>query len=409
MQRGFGRSPTFLVGTERQRHNLEQLHRREQHLAEQYQKNKPLCFVSGTYQQTHPAKAQSGHIDADVTLVSPMLLGVADGVSQIAEYGLDPSKLPKQLLKACETLAIEQLVPDGMKMKEGAYAGPAALMKQAFLNTEALGSTTALLAILDNNTTIHGKPHPMLAVLSVGDCEILVLRWSPGDMNDPVPGLKAIFHTEMQRIEGHAQCPLQIARVDDRIDPNFDERIPLEVIEHGGALHCVSIYEGDIVLMGSDGVFDNLFLDEVVDICNEIIVRDPTGKFEPTEQALLQEAAIRVVEACHNKTRPDRFGQYQDTPIGRGGKRDDTCCVVSEVVEWTKARSDAWQRRMSQRRWHSLLTCGGSFDESDAVLGDEEEDVEYRCSALNRTRSSENDQDDYSDEEEDSPRRCTIS
>ncbi|CAK0839762.1 unnamed protein product, partial [Prorocentrum cordatum] len=44
MQRGLGRSPTFLVGTDRQRYNLQQLQRREQHLAEQLQKSKPLCF-----------------------------------------------------------------------------------------------------------------------------------------------------------------------------------------------------------------------------------------------------------------------------------------------------------------------------------------------------------------------------
>ena len=30
-------------------------------------------------------------------------------------------------------------------------------------------------------------------------------------------------HTEMQRIDGHAQTPLQLARVDERIDPDFHE------------------------------------------------------------------------------------------------------------------------------------------------------------------------------------------
>merc|ERR1719215_1995452 len=105
---GLGRSPTFLVNSQTQQYNLEQLKRREQHLAEQYQKGKPLSFNAGAYQKTHPQKAaKPGHIDADVTLVSPMLIGVADGVSQIAEYGLDPSELPKELLKACEELVMK--------------------------------------------------------------------------------------------------------------------------------------------------------------------------------------------------------------------------------------------------------------------------------------------------------------
>mmetsp|Transcript_16056 Transcript_16056/g.44173 ORF Transcript_16056/g.44173 Transcript_16056/m.44173 type:complete len:399 (-) Transcript_16056:103-1299(-) len=358
MDRGLGRSPTFLVGCERQRYNLDQLQRREQHLAEQYQKNKPLCYSANAYQKTHPQKAAEGHRDADVTLVSPMLLGVADGVSQIEEYGLDASELPRELLKACEELAMSQLIPDRMNSVEGAYMGPIPLMREAYEATEALGSTTALLAILDNSTRIHGKLHPMIAVLSIGDCELLILRRLMGFESQ----LEPVFHTEMQRIDGHAQCPLQICRIDDRLDEEFDESIPIEVIERGSAVHCVSAYEGDIVIMGSDGVFDNLFLDEVVSICNEMIPpAAPGGKFVATKQALLGEVARRIVEECHAKTKAGRGGVYPDTPIGKGGKRDDTCCVVGEVVEWTAEQGEYWTRVRRQRKWRSLLTCGGSL------------------------------------------------
>ena len=37
-----------------------------------------------------------------------------------------------------------------------------------------------------------------------------------------------------------------------RIDPNFHEGLTIEVIERGSAVHCVSAYEGDVVIMGSD-------------------------------------------------------------------------------------------------------------------------------------------------------------
>merc|ERR1712194_1008887 len=167
----------------------------------------------------------------------------------------------------------------------GAYKGPIPLMREAFESTDALGSTTALLAVLDNSTIIHGKMHPMIAVCSIGDCEVLVLRHITSHYGGS--SLEAVFQTEMQRIDGNAQCPLQICRIDDSIDPDFDERIPLEVIERGSAVHCISAYEGDIVVMGSDGVFDNLFLDEVVDICNDFLVRDIGSKFIPTEKAIL--------------------------------------------------------------------------------------------------------------------------
>ena len=47
----------------------------------------------------------------------------------------------------------------------------------------------------------------------------------------------------MQRIDGHAQSPLQLARVDETIDPDFTEDVAIEVIERGSAVHCVSAYE----------------------------------------------------------------------------------------------------------------------------------------------------------------------
>merc|ERR1719329_672382 len=138
-------------------------------------------------------------------------------------------------------------------------------MKDAYESTDCLGSTTVLTAIMDNSTKIHGKLHPMIAVCSIGDCEILVLRRNQDGL------LSTAFHTEMQRVDGNAQCPLQLARVDDSIDPNFDEASMVEVIERGSAVHCVSAYEGDIVILGTDGVFDNLFVDEIVAICDEML------------------------------------------------------------------------------------------------------------------------------------------
>mmetsp|Transcript_127027 Transcript_127027/g.283110 ORF Transcript_127027/g.283110 Transcript_127027/m.283110 type:complete len:400 (-) Transcript_127027:78-1277(-) len=398
MDRAIGRSPTFFVGSEQQRQNLDQLQRREQHLAEQYQKNKPLSFVAGAYQKTHPLKAAQGHRDADVTLVSPMLLGVADGVSQIEEYGIDASELPKELLKACEEQASVQLIPDQNGVLEGEYRGPIPMMREAYETTEALGSTTVLLTILDNSTRIHGKLHPMIAVLSIGDCEILILRRLQG-LHEKYD---TVFHTEMQRIEGNAQCPLQVCRIDERHDEHFDESVALEVIERGSAVHCVSAYEGDIVVMGSDGVFDNLFLDEIVEVINEMLPPgSAAGKFEPTDASILTQAATRIVELCHTKTQVGKDGQYPDAPIGRGGKRDDTCCVVGEVMEWTEAQSEVWSRIRRQRQWQGLLSWPGGgglhacFENARDVRDkDDFEDVVSRSM--------------YSDGEDNDEQKCCI-
>lgn len=351
MADGMLRSPTFLVGAERQRKNLDEFQRREQQLAEAYHKNKPLCFNASSFQKTHPVKAQKGHNDADACLTAPLVLGVADGVSQIEEFGIDASLLPNELLKVVQQLGMHQLIPGAKLPTADTYRGPVSMLRRAFQATEHLGSLTVVLAVMDNSTRIHGKLHPMIAIITVGDCELVVLRRVHGSRSP----LELVCHTEMQRIDGHAQTPLQLARVDDRIDPDFSEELTLEVIERGSAVHCVSAYEGDIVIMGSDGVFDNLYLDEIMEPANNML--PPHAGTYPA--AALHALSQRIVELCHAKTRPMPNGLLPDAPIGRGGKKDDTSCVVAEVIEWTKDLQKLWTPKPMPSTWPSWLRSLG--------------------------------------------------
>jgi len=301
-------------------------------------------------------------MDADATLCSPMLVAVADGVSQIEEFGIDASELPSELLSAVETLAEYQLLP-GLATEP--YLGPINMIQDAWEATESFGSTTVLTAAIDNSTKIHGKLHPMIAVCSIGDCEILILRTGIDGRR------RVIFRTEMQRINGDRQSPLQLARVDETVDPNFDPNVANEVIEDGSAVHCVSAVEGDIVVAGSDGVFDNLFVDEIVNICEDMIPNQSldVARFQPVDEQLLTEVARQIVLASHAKTQPF-LGKYPETPIGLGGKIDDTSCVVAQVVEWTEAYSHAWTQIRSERRWRSRLSCCDGMqpiDEEDSA------------------------------------------
>jgi len=344
------RCPTFLVNGDRQRQTMKSLVKREQHFTEQYQKNRPLCFNAKAFQKSHPEKSMRGDPDADATLCSPMLVAVADGVSQIEEFGIDASELPNDLLHAVEELAVAQLLP-GQETDD--YTGPINLLKDAYENTTSLGSTTILAAIMDNSTKIHGKLHPMIAVCSVGDCQMIVLRRSFDGT------FTLAFQTEMQRIDGHAQSPLQVARVDASVDPSFDESLAIEVIENGSAVHCVSAFMGDIVIAGSDGVFDNLFIEEISDICQHMIPHEKTGqKFQIIDRHLLGEVARCIVKEAHAKTETMN-GRPRNTPIGPGGKTDDTSVVVAQVVEWMEDYGEAWSEMRNKRWWTNAFRCGG--------------------------------------------------
>ncbi|CAJ1342899.1 unnamed protein product [Effrenium voratum] len=208
----------------------------------------------------------------------------------------------------------------------------------------------------------------------------------------------------MQRIDGHSQTPLQLARVDDRVDPDFDEELALEVIERGSAVHCVSAYEGDIIVLGSDGIFDNLYLEEIVEIVNETLPMPKPGPFVATQPVLLSQLARRLVDEAHAKSEVGPQG-LPDTPIGLGGKMDDTSVVVGEVVEWTKAHSEVWAQVRKQSQWRGL-TCGAMTTCRSCRPGEDsgsEHELDISNERGDRFRSSSMSVDESDDEG-----RCAV-
>merc|ERR1712190_564736 len=99
---------------------------------------------------------------------------------------------------------------------------------------------------------------------------------------------------------------------------------------------------------GSDGIFDNLFLDEISDLCNKML---PASQPLPTPTTQLSQLGKCMVDAAHRKSKRGLGGQLSEAPIGRGGKMDDTSVVVAEVVEWTEC-----------------LDCGTHISSSEALL-----------------------------------------
>lgn len=291
---------------------------------QEYQKTRPLCFSARTYQKSHPEKLQMGYRDADATLISPLLLGVADGVSQLEDYGMDASELPVELLQKCEELANARLFDDRPSDVE--------LLKTAYLATRSLGSTTVLLAAMDNAARSRtGRVD--INVLTLGDSALLVLRRCDGQSGQ----LQPHFYTERRRVDGKVQTPLQLARVDHRIDPTFEASTVLRLIDVGADLHCITVNLGDLIVLGSDGVFDNLFIDEIVELCNCALPCPLAGVWVPSQPQVLGQIAQRVVKEALSKSEVTGRGIFPETPIGPGGKIDDTSVVIAEVVEWSES------------------------------------------------------------------------
>jgi len=278
--------------------------------------------------------------EAGAAVASPVLLGVCSGLTQAPEVNfspglaVDPSEFPRELLTACRELAVAQLLPDAPVAPQDAYKGPISLLKEAYRATESAGSTTVLLAAIDNSSKIHGKVHPMVAVLSVGNCELLVLRRLSG----PDGQLEVVFHPDPH--EG----TMGVMRQHGHPNPREAEEAALEALEEACAVHCITAMEGDVVILGDERVFGSLFLHEVVELCNEML----PASAGHDRSSLLSELVNRIAqEASYD----------QDVPTMVDSAAAGAHVVVGEIVEWVPSNQSSTRSRMSPCTWWE---CSGA-------------------------------------------------
>lgn len=302
--------------------------------------------MPGVCKKQHAEKAKRSKTDADAVAVSSHLLGVCDGVSEVESFGIQPDLLPRELLQECVMAAEAQLEPGG---DSRAYDGLISLLVEAYRNTESHGSTTVLLASLDHSTTV-----PKLHILNLGDCELILMRRRGQEW-------VAIYRTEPQRVNGHKQHPLQLARVGEDIDPAFvEEEHAIPLIQNGSAFSALDVMEDDLVVMGSDGIFDNLFVNEIVSLVQKRVTGPPSiEELHDLAAAIVHESHVKVGTVC-------------DTPLGKdaGGKPDDTAVIVASVIPMHSPDASAtWGHMPSFRRRQAASMFGCSAGERATRCG----------------------------------------
>jgi serine/threonine protein phosphatase PrpC len=110
-------------------------------------------------------------------------------------------------------------------------------MKEHELNEGLIGSATAILVHLQNDE---------MSIANIGDCAIMVLR------NNAV-----IYRSEEQ--QHWFNFPFQLG-TGSQIKPKKDAQV-----------HKMKLKESDMVIIGSDGIWDNLFDSQVVKIVKTVM------------------------------------------------------------------------------------------------------------------------------------------
>lgn len=179
-----------------------------------------LCV--GTHFFPHPNKIERGGEDAYfVSSYGSGVIAVADGVSGWAEQNVDPALFSRELMANALSMVDDTEV----------NYDPQILLRKAHEATSSKGSATVVVAMMEGNGT--------LKIANVGDCGLRVIREG-----------QVAFTTCPQ--EHYFDCPYQLSS-------EATTQTYLDAV-----VSSVKLMEGDIIVMGSDGLFDNVYDREIV-------------------------------------------------------------------------------------------------------------------------------------------------
>ncbi|KAL9243593.1 hypothetical protein vseg_017462 [Gypsophila vaccaria] len=253
-----------------------------------------LSLSVGAHIIPHPAKVERGGEDAFfISSHSGGAIAVADGVSGWAEQNVDPALFARELISNVSSMVDDTEVEDD----------PQVLLRKAHAATSSKGSATVVVAMMQKNG--------LLKVANVGDCGLRVVRKG-----------QVMFSTCPQ--EHYFDCPYQLSS--EASTQTYQDAV----------VTTVKLVEGDIVVVGSDGLFDNVYDRQLVSTI--AAHRDVT------------EAAKALARLARNQSTDSSFDSpYSseartkgiDVPDWKkllgmrltGGKVDDITVVVGAVVK----------------------------------------------------------------------------
>lgn len=253
----------------------------------------------------HPEKVEKGGEDA--FFVQKRALGVFDGVGGWASIGIDAGLYSKELSR----LTANYVASEGPgRVVEG--------LKAATGSNQAIGSSTACVVGMEGRRLIG---------VNVGDSGLVVIRD------------KAIVYrtTEQQH---YFNCPFQIGT--DSLD----------TVEVGGPIE-IGLQHGDWIIMGTDGLWDNVFPSTIVEIvtgCGDGVemkegnsagsdggsaASDCSGSGGGEAEVIVQKLAEFAVKVANDERGSSPFAVNAQNAghLFLGGKVDDITIIAAVVVD----------------------------------------------------------------------------
>ncbi|KAF8409929.1 hypothetical protein HHK36_002448 [Tetracentron sinense] len=264
----------------------------EEHLAgsavPSEQKNlgdRTLKLLSGSCYLPHPDKEETGGEDAHFICLDEQAIGVADGVGGWADLGVDSGLYSRELMSNSVTAIQEE--PKGS-------IDPARVLEKAHSSTKAKGSSTAcIIALTDQG----------INAINLGDSGFIVVR----------DGC-TVFRSPVQQHGFNFTFQLECGNSGD--------------LPSSGQVFTIAVAPGDVIIAGTDGLFDNLYNNEVT----AVVVHAVRAGLGP--QVTAQKIAALARQRAQDRNRQTPFSTAAQDAGYRyyGGKLDDITVVVSYIT-----------------------------------------------------------------------------
>ena len=248
----------------------------------------PSKFIlrSGSHDIPFPAKKYKGGEDAHGHTFN--LLAVADGVGGWNDQGIDPALYSRKLVH--NVLALSN-------QNSALLDNPKELLIQSARANKEKGSSTLVIATLSSTA--------LLRTSMIGDSGYIILRM----INNSI---STVYRSVEQQ---HSfNYPFQVGHIGDD---------PMSALEFEHQLE-----DNDLVILGSDGLFDNVFDDELIGQLKEV-------GYNNSERSIAESLASLAFKLSLDKKRSSPFAK-QAVENGlwfEGGKSDDITVVVGRVFQ----------------------------------------------------------------------------
>ncbi|ONK76298.1 uncharacterized protein A4U43_C03F26140 [Asparagus officinalis] len=247
-----------------------------------------LKLLSASCYLPHPDKEETGGEDAHFICVDEQAIGVADGVGGWADVGVDAGLYSRELMSHSVTAIQEE--PKG-------FIDPVRVLEKAYASTKSKGSSTACIITLTNQG---------IRAVNLGDSGFIVVREGCN-----------LFRSPVQQHDFNFPYQLESGNGSD--------------LPSAAQVFTIPIASGDIIVAGTDGLFDNLYSNEVT----AVVVHGIRARLGPHVTA--QKIAALARQRAQDKNRQTPFSTTAQNAGYRyyGGKLDDITVIVSYITAAT--------------------------------------------------------------------------